>query len=90
MHSYKMWDARLSNTTNMKDLGIVGNHKLKMSQYEPDKEIKKTTTRNQAFSAVAPTLWIVKPPLEIKQDPSLQSFRKLLKTKLFRKAFGNI
>ena len=32
MHSYKMGDTWLSNTTNKKDLGIVVDHKLNMSQ----------------------------------------------------------
>ena len=32
MHSYKMGDTWVSNTTNEKDLGIVVDHKLNMSQ----------------------------------------------------------
>ena len=32
MHSYKMGDTWLSNTTNEKDLGIVVDHELNMSQ----------------------------------------------------------
>ena len=32
MHSYKMGDTWLSNTTSEKDLGIVVDHKLNMSQ----------------------------------------------------------
>ena len=32
MHSYKMGDTCLSNTTNEKDLGIVVDYKLNMSQ----------------------------------------------------------
>ena len=32
MHNYKMGDTWLSNTTNEKDLGIVVDHKLNMSQ----------------------------------------------------------
>ena len=32
MHSYKMGDTWLSSTTNEKDLGIVVDHKLNMSQ----------------------------------------------------------
>ena len=32
IHSYKMGDIWLSNTTNEKDLGIVVDHKLNMSQ----------------------------------------------------------
>ena len=32
MHSYKVGDTRLNNTTSEKDLGIVVDHKLNMSQ----------------------------------------------------------
>ena len=50
------------------------------------REARKERTRNQAFSAVAPRLWNNLPPA-ICAAPTLGTFKRQLKTWLFRQAF---
>ena len=50
------------------------------------REAQKEKTRNRAFSVVAPHLWN-NLPLEIRAAPSLGTFKKQLKTWMFRQAF---
>uniref|UniRef100_A0A803T068 Reverse transcriptase domain-containing protein n=1 Tax=Anolis carolinensis TaxID=28377 RepID=A0A803T068_ANOCA len=52
----------------------------------PTSQLRLVGTRERAFSAVAPRLWNSL-PREIRQAPTLLSFRKSLKTWLFQKAF---
>uniref|UniRef100_A0A803SRC4 Reverse transcriptase domain-containing protein n=1 Tax=Anolis carolinensis TaxID=28377 RepID=A0A803SRC4_ANOCA len=53
----------------------------------PPSQARLAGTREQAFSIVAPRIWNSLPE-EIRQAPTLASFKKLLKTWLFRCAFG--
>ena len=50
------------------------------------REARKEKTRNRAFSAVAPRLWNNLPP-DIRAAPSLGTFKKQLKTLMYRQAF---
>ncbi|XP_067320958.1 uncharacterized protein [Anolis sagrei] len=53
----------------------------------PASQARLAGTRERAFSVVAPRLWNTL-PVDIRQAPSLMSFRKSLKTWLFEKAFN--
>uniref|UniRef100_A0A803U0C0 Reverse transcriptase domain-containing protein n=1 Tax=Anolis carolinensis TaxID=28377 RepID=A0A803U0C0_ANOCA len=53
----------------------------------PLSQARLVGTRERAFSAVAPRLWNSL-PIEIRLAPTLLAFRKVLKTWLFRCAFG--
>ncbi|XP_067323144.1 uncharacterized protein, partial [Anolis sagrei] len=53
----------------------------------PASQARLAGTRERAFSVVAPRLWNTL-PADIRQAPSLMSFRKSLKTWLFEKAFN--
>ena len=53
----------------------------------PPREVKGMAARNRAFSVVAPRLWNTL-PLDLRTAPSLSSFRRGLKTFLFKQAFN--
>ncbi|KAK9409653.1 hypothetical protein NXF25_000828 [Crotalus adamanteus] len=68
-------------------LRAVRSHRLGLLRAPSAKQCHLAGPRRRAFSVMVPTLWNQLPP-EIRTTPTLLVFRKLLKTWLFRQAWG--